>query len=168
MVQPGDRFGRLTVIRFDHRDKRSHPYYLCRCDCGNEKVIITDSLEYGKTQSCGCLKREKLKEIHARNVKSFGCKCCGSPKHYARGLCRNCYSKASRRGWSLDFEPEEKLAKLDKQESLEEEKKRVTKAVDELLTEFTDEERGYWRDKINKAKTSNEISRWLYDIREII
>lgn len=35
----GKRFGKLTVIKFAENDKYSRPKWLCKCDCGNEKVI---------------------------------------------------------------------------------------------------------------------------------
>ena len=50
----GQRFGRLTVIRYDHSE-HSGARWLCKCDCGNEKVIASYSLRSGKTRSCGCL-----------------------------------------------------------------------------------------------------------------
>jgi hypothetical protein len=49
----GQRFGRLVVIK-----KEEKSYYLCRCDCGKEKVIRADHLRNGKTKSCGCLNDE--------------------------------------------------------------------------------------------------------------
>lgn len=52
-IQPGDRFGRLTIIALDRPR-----YWQCRCDCGGIKVIYGASLKAGLTRSCGCLKRE--------------------------------------------------------------------------------------------------------------
>lgn len=53
----GQRFGRLTVIkRADSINKRT--YWLCRCDCGKEKVIGMVQLMYGGVVSCGCYQRE--------------------------------------------------------------------------------------------------------------
>ncbi len=55
----GQRFGRLTVL--DHEPKSTGKYgkkWLCRCDCGNELWVRSDSLRRGGTQSCGCLQRE--------------------------------------------------------------------------------------------------------------
>lgn len=53
----GKKFGRLTVLQFDHfhiaPDGKRKRYYLCRCDCGNEKVISYYALKYGNTTSCG-------------------------------------------------------------------------------------------------------------------
>lgn len=34
--------------------------WLCRCDCGGEKVVSQNMLAAGKTASCGCLRREYL------------------------------------------------------------------------------------------------------------
>nr|DAN76499.1 MAG TPA: Acetone carboxylase alpha subunit [Caudoviricetes sp.] len=33
----GQRFGRLTVIRYDHSE-HDGAHWLCKCDCGKEKV----------------------------------------------------------------------------------------------------------------------------------
>ena len=50
----GQRFGRLTVIRYDHSE-HDGAHWLCKCDCGKEKVAAGYSLRSGKTKSCGCL-----------------------------------------------------------------------------------------------------------------
>lgn len=34
----GKIFGRWTVIKFSHRNGQSK-YWLCRCECGNEKEV---------------------------------------------------------------------------------------------------------------------------------
>lgn len=60
----GKRFGRLTVMSFNSKEKTAtqyKTYWNCKCDCGNEKVCIGSSLTNGKIQSCGCLHREHLK-----------------------------------------------------------------------------------------------------------
>lgn len=55
---PGKRIGRLTLIekRRVPNGKWTRGGLLCRCDCGNEKVIRTDTL--GSTISCGCYNKE--------------------------------------------------------------------------------------------------------------
>ena len=58
----GQRFGRLVVISEAGRDKGRHILWLCRCSCGKEKIISGGSLRSGKTQSCGCLQKEKIRE----------------------------------------------------------------------------------------------------------
>lgn len=49
----GQRFGRLTAIEYLGSAK-----WLCRCDCGQMKVVATRHLVSGKTKSCGCFRRE--------------------------------------------------------------------------------------------------------------
>ena len=53
----GQRFGRLTVIQYDHAE-HDGAHWLCKCDCGNEKVIAGYLLRNGATKSCGCLKSD--------------------------------------------------------------------------------------------------------------
>ena len=53
----GQRFGRLTVTRYDHSE-HDGAHWLCKCDCGTEKVIMQNNFIYGQTRSCGCLANE--------------------------------------------------------------------------------------------------------------
>lgn len=55
----GQRFGRLTVIAHDGKDRKGNWRWLCRCDCGVTKTVVGRSLTGGSTQSCGCLGRER-------------------------------------------------------------------------------------------------------------
>lgn len=52
----GRRFGRLVALQSESRNEGV--YWLCQCDCGNEKWIRGRALREGKTQSCGCLRNE--------------------------------------------------------------------------------------------------------------
>lgn len=51
-------FGKLTVIEPDYSKKRSA--WLCKCECGNECIVLTSYLINGDTRSCGCLFSEDL------------------------------------------------------------------------------------------------------------
>jgi hypothetical protein len=57
----GMRFGRLVAIK-DMGKKICKSgaiyYWLCKCDCGNEKVISKTNLKNGGTVSCGCYAKE--------------------------------------------------------------------------------------------------------------
>lgn len=55
----GQRFGRLVVVRRAGSNAQRKATWLCICDCGNERVITSDNLRNGHSQSCGCLKREQ-------------------------------------------------------------------------------------------------------------
>ena len=58
----GKRFGNLTVISLDHITTNHNTYWLCRCDCGNEKVVYRGGLTSGDIISCGCYHKEHLNE----------------------------------------------------------------------------------------------------------
>lgn len=53
----GKRFGKLKVFE-DSGIRTSHGrvMWCCKCDCGNETLVRSDSLLGGDTQSCGCLR----------------------------------------------------------------------------------------------------------------
>lgn len=55
----GKKFGRLTAIEFSHKGKNRKTYWLWQCDCGKLIVARTDCVKSGRTQSCGCLKKEQ-------------------------------------------------------------------------------------------------------------
>lgn len=54
----GQRFNKLTVIKRMKNNKDGRAMWLCKCDCGNERIILGKSLRNGHTQSCGCLNKE--------------------------------------------------------------------------------------------------------------
>lgn len=61
----GRRFGRLTVIaRAGSRYGQSA--WLCRCDCGTEKVITASNLK-NNTVSCGCYQK-RWHQKHKQNI----------------------------------------------------------------------------------------------------
>ena len=56
----GQRFGMLTVISQAESTESGKRRWLCRCDCGTEKVIIGSNLRRGTTVSCGCKGKRDL------------------------------------------------------------------------------------------------------------
>lgn len=64
----GKRFGRLVVIEQAER-KSNRIAWLCRCDCGNEKIVIGKTLTNGLTKSCGCLRKELVKANRTKHLK---------------------------------------------------------------------------------------------------
>ena len=58
----GERFGRLTVISSEGKNKHGNYMWLCKCDCGNTKVLNSGELRRGNVRSCGCLNREMARE----------------------------------------------------------------------------------------------------------
>lgn len=70
----GKRFNRLVVLERASNDKDGRTRWLCRCDCGNERIISGKCLRNGHTQSCGCLNKERVHETFFidRTGQTFG------------------------------------------------------------------------------------------------
>lgn len=67
----GQRFNRLTVIKFipaNERTARGYNWW-CKCDCGNYIKANANKLKNGLQQSCGCLKEEMKYDIGNVNKK---------------------------------------------------------------------------------------------------
>ena len=51
----GKRFGKLVVLaEHPERGKRGEVLWVCKCDCGNTKIINGNSLRRGASTTCGC------------------------------------------------------------------------------------------------------------------
>ena len=92
----GMRFGKLTVIKQvpnPDGNKNKRTYWLCKCDCGNEKAVWVKYLNNGSTKSCGCSRGSKaidligqrfgrltvVKRAETNNRVHWECKCdCGN------------------------------------------------------------------------------------------
>lgn len=60
----GQKMGRWNVIR--HVEGTYPKRFLCRCECGTEKEVVSQTLRNGDSSSCGCHRREVTT---ARNLK---------------------------------------------------------------------------------------------------
>ena len=56
----GEVFGRLTVLDYAYTDKHGKTMWKCKCECGNEVVVVGSHLKNGHTQSCGCIQKESI------------------------------------------------------------------------------------------------------------
>lgn len=67
----GTRVGKLLLVERKRENNRT--YYLCKCDCGNEKWIRADGLtKKNKTSSCGCLAEKTKFKAKDLSGKRFG------------------------------------------------------------------------------------------------
>jgi hypothetical protein len=57
----GEKFTRLTVVSYSHKDSNHRKWWNCVCDCGNLKVLHTGNLRSGNTKSCGCFAKDSAK-----------------------------------------------------------------------------------------------------------
>ena len=70
-ISIGDRFGRLTVVGMV-KNKRNTTVMVCKCECGKEKTYEPSNLALGKTNSCGCLQKEIIRNyLSKRNEYAF-------------------------------------------------------------------------------------------------
>lgn len=63
------KFYRLTLIKATSAKRRSSILWEALCDCGNITLVIPYEVRSGNTTSCGCFKRELLKQIGSENGK---------------------------------------------------------------------------------------------------
>ena len=58
----GRKVGRLTVVcregTYQRPSGNKEPTWRCRCECGNEAVVVASNLKRKNTLSCGCLQTE--------------------------------------------------------------------------------------------------------------
>lgn len=71
--KPGDRFGRLILVRECGRERAT--IWLCKCDCGNNTRVDQRNLRSGHAKSCGCLARELASIRKLRHGQA------GTPEH---------------------------------------------------------------------------------------
>lgn len=84
----GRVFGKLTVIKLDHKNKRM-TYWLCRCECGNEIVRTRSSLVSSKSNMCPECSGSFFNMIGKKfNKLTVICREANSPTGQARWRCK--------------------------------------------------------------------------------
>jgi hypothetical protein len=89
----GKQFGRLTALtrksEVVHNKRRS--LWLCKCECGAEKEVLSDCLVGGVVRSCGCLRLETTASMNYRHGMSKGRKESKEYKAWSHAKSR-CYN----------------------------------------------------------------------------
>lgn len=77
----GKRFGRLVVKKY-YETRDGIAYWECICDCDNSKskIINGSNLRKGYTKSCGCIRKEGIKQSNKYDL---------SNNEYGIGYCKN-------------------------------------------------------------------------------
>jgi len=57
------KFHRLLAIKIVGKRSNGSHVWECRCDCGNVIQAGVDELRNGRIKSCGCLRRENMRQI---------------------------------------------------------------------------------------------------------
>lgn len=83
----GKTFGRYTVVDRVENGKTGAARFLCRCSCGEERVVWVGNLNSGASRSCGCLARERASETSKTHGR------CRTPEYFTwnamRQRCNN-------------------------------------------------------------------------------
>ena len=75
----GMKFGKLTALYRIKSEKTTgsgkHAMWMCKCDCGNAKIISSTRLAHGKIDNCGCMdskcRNKKGQFTKGENVKDI-------------------------------------------------------------------------------------------------
>lgn len=67
----GLKFGKLKVIERMPNNKWKKSMWKCICDCGNEVIVLGNSLLSNRTQSCGCLHKEIVRKTNKELYKKY-------------------------------------------------------------------------------------------------
>ena len=72
----GRKFGKLTVVKRveDHIQKSGAPkaMWLCKCECGGERIVYGQALRAGKAIDCGCDTHERLSALSREHATTHG------------------------------------------------------------------------------------------------
>ncbi len=95
----GERLGQLTVLRFGETriNKRGYVkiFWLCRCDCGNEKMFRSDAIYTYAVQTCGCYRHPPEVQRKIANTKRL------NPTRYWLGKKRSPETTAKMRATKI-------------------------------------------------------------------
>jgi hypothetical protein len=101
----GEKYGRLTVVSRVVTGKPGVKW-LCRCDCGKEKIVSTGSLRHSGTRSCGCLKRE-WSDKSALRLREYQIKKLPFGESQFNSLFKQYRAQAAQRGFDFSLKPED-------------------------------------------------------------
>ena len=82
------KFGLLTIIGTSDERRGGHVMVLCRCDCGNEKLIRLGHVTRGITVSCGCIQKQATSEYSKTHGMSQD-----KTYHIWHAMMQRCYNK---------------------------------------------------------------------------
>lgn len=82
----GKTFTKWTVIKLSrNKSKDGRHLWLCRCECGTEKEVLTNSLTRGRSKSCGCIGNKTHGMHKSKEYKSW------------QSMKERCYNKNNKR-----------------------------------------------------------------------
>lgn len=144
----GEKFGMLTVIGQAPSTAKGQRRWVCRCDCGTEKIVMGSNLRRGTTVSCGCKHKndltgqrigkltvigrsDKYGSRGKRQTQLWECRCdCGEITYKATdtltnpdiSMCQNCAAKnaITKARENLGFEGGTQITKISRRKEASE------------------------------------------------
>lgn len=110
----GKIFGHWTVIKRAENNKHGSAQWLCRCECGKERVVRAQGLKNGSSKSCGCHKNDYNRTHGGKGTRLYECwrhmrYRCENPKNQAYGdyggrgisVCKDWHDFEKFKQWAL-------------------------------------------------------------------
>lgn len=110
----GQHFGYWTVLQRAENSQSGSARWLCRCECGKERIVRAQELKRGKSKSCGCHKNDYNRTHGGKGTRLYECwrhmrYRCSNPNNQAykdyggRGIqvCREWQDFAEFKKWAL-------------------------------------------------------------------
>lgn len=113
----GQKFGRLTVIKFDHIKKQA--VWECQCLCGKKTLVPGYDLISGNTKSCGCARiKHKMKGTRLYRIWRSMINRCNNPEYHGYrnyggrgiGICEEWHNFVAFRDWAITSGYNDKLS----------------------------------------------------------
>lgn len=57
-MEKGEKYGRLTAVRFVEKRQNYRPFWEFSCECGNKHIANAYNVKSGQSKSCGCYANE--------------------------------------------------------------------------------------------------------------
>jgi hypothetical protein len=88
-IKKGERYGKLVITKevksktYIARDGKRHLLrrFLCKCDCGNEKIAFLKYLRNRSTTTCGCWEKHGMTDSRVYHIWSSAIQRCSNPKN---------------------------------------------------------------------------------------
>lgn len=59
----GQKFNKLTFVKYIGKSKNNRTLWLCLCECGNQTTVAAFRVVSGHTKSCGCFRSENSRKL---------------------------------------------------------------------------------------------------------
>ena len=73
IIKKGDKYNRLTAIKFSHKNEHGSQFWTFKCTCGNLITTIVSGVKNEGTKSCGCFTKDRIYQHGMIKTKVYSC-----------------------------------------------------------------------------------------------